>query len=49
VLVGVGVSFFLGDHCSVDGDGTNMDARFFFTAFGTMRTSDSIGSAYHLS
>ncbi len=43
------VSFFLGDHSGVKRDRADMDARFFFTAFGTMRTSDGIGSAFHLS
>ncbi len=49
MLVGGAVSFFLGDRCSVEGDCANMDEHFFFTAFGTMRTLDSIGSAFHLS
>ncbi len=47
--VGSAVSFFLGDHCGVEGDCANMDACFFFKAFGTMRTLDGIGSAFHLS
>jgi hypothetical protein len=49
VSVGSAVSFFLGDHCGVEGDCANMDACFFFKAFGTMRTLDGIGSAFHLS
>ncbi len=47
--VGSTVSFFLGDCCSVEGDCADMDARFFFTAFGKMRTPDSLGSSFHLS
>ncbi len=41
--VGGAVSFFFGDPCGVEGDCAKMDADFFFTLFGTMRTSDSIG------
>ncbi len=47
--VGGVVSFFLGDRHSVEGDCANMGARFFFTAFGMMRTLEGIGSAFHLS
>ncbi len=43
------VSIFLGDHCGVEGDCTTIEVHFFFTAFGTMRTSDGMGSAFHLS
>ncbi len=46
--VGGGVSFFLGDCCNVERDCADVDARFFFTAFRTLRTSDSIGSAFNL-
>jgi hypothetical protein len=49
VSVGSAVSFFLGNRRGVEGDCVNMDACFFFTVFGTMRTLDSIGSAFHLS
>ncbi len=49
MLAGGTVSFFLGDCCGVEGDWANMDVQFFFTAFGTMRTSDGIESAFHLS
>ncbi len=35
--VGGAVSFFMGNCCSVEGD-----VHFFFTAFGTMRTLDSV-------
>ncbi len=47
MLLGSAVSFFLGDRCGVEGDCAKMDACFFFTAFGTMRTLDGIGSAFH--
>ncbi len=47
--VGGTVSFFLGDHCSVEGDCTDMNTCFFFTAFRKMRTLDGIGGAFHLS
>ncbi len=47
--VGSAVSFFLGDCCGVEGDCTDMDAHFFFTAFGKMRTLEGIGSAFYLS
>ncbi len=43
------VVFFMGDCHGVEGDCAAMDAHFFFTAFGTMRTLDRIGSAFHLS
>jgi hypothetical protein len=49
VSVGGMVSFFLGDCRGFEGDCADMDAPFFFTAFGTMRTPDGIGSAFHLS
>ncbi len=47
--VGGAVSFFLGDCCGVEGDCTKMYAHFFFTAFGTMMTLNSIESSFHLS
>ncbi len=47
--VGGAVSFFLGDPCGVEGDCMDMDAHFFCTAFGTMRTLDGIRSAFYLS
>ncbi len=47
--VGSAVSFFLGNCHGVEGDCADMDACFFFTAFGKMRTLEGIGSAFHLS
>ncbi len=49
VSAGGAVSFFLGDCCGVEGDCADMGVRFFFTVFETLRTSDGIGSAFHLS